>query len=294
VDNIVVAIGQFEYHSADGGDCWNRTLRQIPAKYSPVVRRAIEPVGLPRVADGFCWDYVTILPSGFGVVAGHKYTDLTHSTADAFATLDNGRNWQRLDPRRSTSLVTKIMHGLLAGGPTWPVERFESLVVPTPDSAALAWSDPGLFEDGAKSHVIATSDRGGNWSYYCLGDTNAYLGNDYEGRLLTLNDGFFVESLNGGKSWHRRGFTLEWPESYDKKRTALLRHLVFTSPGVGLALVVHWPRHWTRENQPDVGFVMTTDNGNRWHHLCVFSGPDIGDVNERHMLGLRVIDSNIQ
>ncbi len=290
MNQIAVAIGQFEYHSADGGDNWNRTLRQIPAKYSPVVRGVIEPSILPHVADGFCWDYIAILPSGFGVVAGHKSADLTHSIADAFTTLDHGRIWQRLEPRRSMSLVTKIMHGLLAGGPMWPVERFDSLVLPNPGSAALAWSDPGLFEDGAKSHVITTADHARTWSYYCLGETVAYLGNDYEGTFLVSNDGFFIESSDGGKSWHRREFTLQWPEAYEGRCTALLRHLLFTSPGIGFALVVHWPRQWTRDIPLDVGLVKTTDNGNHWRHRCVFNGPDIGDVNERHMLGLRVFD----
>ena len=37
-----------------------------------------------------------------------------------------------------------------------------------------------------------------------------------------------------------------------------------------------------------VGLLQSTDGGTHWRHVHVFDGPDLGDVNERHMLTLDV------
>ena len=96
-----------------------------------------------------------MLPSSFGVAAGHNYLDHTHSIAEVFITTDGGMHWQRRDPSAGVSSIRKaIQEGSL--------ERFESLVVPTRRSFALAWSDPWLF-DVPQSHVISTTDQGDSW-----------------------------------------------------------------------------------------------------------------------------------
>src|SRR5262245_49578558 len=123
----------------------------------------------------------------------------------------------------------------------------------------------------------------GAWGY-----TNPYLGFDYDGRLLALNAGYYMESLDGGNSWKKVHFEVDWPEGYDKKRVALIRCLTFTQAKVGYGLIVHWPLDSTGGPPPTVGLITTIDNGMRWKHLHVFDGPNVGDINERHILDLRV------
>jgi hypothetical protein len=170
---------------------------------------------------------------------------------------------------------------------SWPVERFASLALPSASAIALAWEDPWLHE-GSQSHVIRSQDGGESWEYHCLGYTNPYLGLDYAGRLLALNAGYYMESRAGGHSWKKSHFQVDWPEQYNKKRVALIRCLVFTKADVGYGLIVHWPLDSIGEAPPAVGLVATTDNGLRWKHLHVFDGPNVGDINERHVLDLCV------
>jgi len=158
--------------------------------------------------------------------------------------------------------------------------------LPSTGVIVLAWEDPWIY-DGAKTHVICSKDCGESWEYRSLDYTNPYLGMDYAGRLLALNDGFYMESADGGHSWNKSDFEVEWPDGYDKKRVALIRSLTFIEADVGYGLVVHWPLH-SIPYVPAVGLVTTTDNGVRWKHLHVFDGPNVGDINERHVLDLRV------
>jgi hypothetical protein len=227
-------------------------------------------------------------PSGFGVAVGHENVDRLRSAANLFVTKDRGGHWRQQDPNNSLGLLRRAVQAVCLSGPSWPIEQFASLAAPTPDCLALAWSDPGLFEDGAESHVVCTTDQATSWKYHCLGDSNPYLATDKAGRLLALNDSFFLESIDSGTSWARRDFDMVWPENYHQSRVALLRHVTLTDLEIGYALVVHWPLEWTRNVQPKIGLVWTTDNGRRWSHLHVFDGPDVGDVNERHITSLRV------
>ena len=282
---LMIATGQYEYLSNDDGVSWGRSLRVIPPKYSPVVRGSIDLSCLPPQGGNFRWDFVTLLVSGFGAATGHESFDLLKSVARLFITKDGGKQWREQDPRNSVSLFRKALQRLDLLGPTWPVERFESQALIAPDGAALSWSDGGW--DDQQSHVISTTDRGESWRYCGLGDTNPYLAADYDGRLLASNDGFFLQSLDNGNTWSKRSFHMDWPVDCSK-RVALLRHVTFAAPGIGYALVVHWPEPFTREMQPDVGLVKTADNGNRWSHLAKFAGPDVGDVNERHITSLKV------
>jgi len=169
---------------------------------------------------------------------------------------------------------------------SWPVEEFTSLVLVQPDTVVLSWEDPWIYE-GAKSHVIYSRDRGESWRYHCLGYTDPTLSADHSGRLLALNDGFFLESVDGGAQWAKREFAVEWPSDHEHEKVNLLRHITFVEPNIALALVVHWQRG-TSYAPAKVGLLHTTDNGTHWRHVHVFDGPDIGDVNERHMLTLHV------
>jgi hypothetical protein len=133
--------------------------------------------------------------------------------------------------------------------------------------------------------VIVSRDRGESWRYLCLGSAN--LAADGSGRLLALNDGFFLESVDGGAQWAKRECSVEWPPGHRDESSNLLRHVVFADPMSAFALLVHW-RCGTRFAPTHVGLLHTTDAGARWCHAHVFDGPDVGDVNERHMLTLEV------
>ena len=47
---------------------------------------------------------------------------------------------------------------------------------------------------------------------------------DDSGRLLAPNDGYFLESVDGGAEWSKRELTVEWPPDYQHKKVSLLRH----------------------------------------------------------------------
>ena len=96
-----------------------------------------------------------------------------------------------------------------------------------------------------------------------------------------------VWKVSTGAEWSKRELTVEWPPDYEHKKVSLLRHVVFVEPNVAFALIVHWKQEPTFA-PANVGLVRTTDNGAHWLHVNVFDGPDIGDINERHMLTLEV------
>jgi hypothetical protein len=203
---------------------------------------------LPPGPAGWSWDFVTLLPCGFGVAVGHQDAGGGARAADLFVTEDGGRLW------RQTSILRTEGWPAASGR----VGRFASLAMPTPTGIALAWEDPWLL-DGSQSHVVYSHDRGGSWGYRCLGDANPYLALDRGGRLLALNDGYYLASPDGGRTWAREYFVVAWPPGYGGARVALLRELTFTGPDLGYALVVHWRRGF--RGVPDAGLLTLTRVG---------------------------------
>lgn len=272
-----VGIGHYE-HRSDDGIIWSRHLREVLARDTPVVHGDVDLTQLPARPQAANWDFVTLHSDGLGVAVDHEKMGSTECLAGIFVTTDGGRHWVKQDPKPRLPILSSV---------SWPVEQFASLVLPSVNVIVLAWDDPWLF-DGSKSHVICSQDCGESWKYSCLGFTNPYVGSDCAGRLLALNDGYYMESRDGGHNWNKSRFEVEWPDGYDQKRVALIHCLIFTEAGVGYGLIVHWPLDSTREPRPAVGLVTTTDNGMRWKHLHVFEGPNVGDINGRHVLDLRV------
>src|SRR5262245_13195343 len=110
---ITVGIGQYSYMSADGGGNWERRLREIPGNNSPTVRGNVDLSRLFRLSKTFVWDFVTVLPSGFGIAAGRapdcgerQHED--QMRALAYATDDAGASWHELDVW-SQSFVRQIV-----------------------------------------------------------------------------------------------------------------------------------------------------------------------------------------
>ncbi len=274
---IIVGIGQHQYCSEDGGRTWSIGLREVPRKATPVLTGKVDIIRLPSRPGESYWDFVTLLPCGFGVAVDHEKID-RETLANVFVTADAGLHWEKREAKPHLPLLRR---------PSWPVERFASLAVPSPEVIALAWEDPWLFE-WPESHVICSWDQGKSWKYCHLGQSIAWLAVDFEGRLLSLGDSYYVQSRDDGRTWEKSPFELEWSEDYDGRRVALLREVTFTATAIGYALVVHWPTDSIPETSPNVGLVTTADNGMRWRHVQVFQGPNIGDVNERHILSLRV------
>ena len=272
-----VGIGQYE-HVSDDGITWSRHLREVPARTTPLVHGDMDLTQLPARPHEARWDFITLHPSGLGVAVDHEKIGSVKSVASIFVTTDGGQHWTKREAKPRLPLLRS---------PSWPVEQFASLALPSMGIIVLGWEDPWIY-DGAKSHVICSQDCGESWEYHSLGYTNPYLGMDYAGRLLALNDGFYMESVDHGHSWNKSDFEVEWPDGYDAKRVALIRSLTFIEAEVGYGLIVHWPLHSVPYIASAVGLVTTTDNGVRWKHLHVFDGPNVGDINERHVLELRV------
>ncbi len=277
---LTVSIGQYAYLSRDGGTSWVRSLREVPGRHTPIIRGDLDHSHLPPKPEGVLWDFITVLPCGFGVAVDHHTGD-DRPPASLFVTEEGRRAWRQMELR-----VNSL--GWHSTRPaSWPVGRFASLALPTPGCIALAWDDPWLF-DAPQSHVLCSPDGGVSWEYRCLGQSSPYLAHDYSGRLLALNDGYYLESPDGGRTWARRDSVVKWPAGYHHKKVALLRQVTFPAPNMGYALIVHWRHRSMNEPAPDVGLLTTCDNGNSWRHVHLFEGPNAGDVNERHVLGLRV------
>jgi hypothetical protein len=283
---LSVGIGQYVHRSVDAGATWARSLREIPGKRTPIVRGTVDLSRLPGRPREAVWDCVSVLPDGFGVAVNHEATDTNPaktgapgSRANVFRTHDGGQSWH--EHRLSVSWkLTEIMHRWT----TSPVEQFNSLVLVPPDVVVLSWEDPWLFE-GPKSHVIYSRDRGESWRYHNLGHTNPTLVADDSGRLLAPNAGYFLESVDGGAVWTKREFAVDGPSDRQPEKVHVLRQVMFVEANVAFALIVHWERGLNFV-PAKVGLVRTTDNGAHWFHVHMFDGPDIGDVNERHMLTL--------
>lgn len=283
---LSVGIGQHLHRSVDGGVTWVRSLREIPGKHTPVVRGNIDLSRLPRRPREAIWDCVSVLPNGFGVAVNHEAVDTNptdknapNKLANLFMTHDGGRTWHE----HPLDMDWKLPEILGRWTVSWPVEEFTSLVLARPDTVVLSWEDPWLHE-GAESHVIYSRDRGESWRYHGLGEANPTLTADDFGRLWVQKDGF-LESVDGGAKWSKREFTVEWPPDYQHEKVGVLRNIVFVEPNIAFALIVHWKRG-LRFAPSYVGLVRTTDDGAHWVHVHVFDGPDIGDLNERHMLTL--------
>lgn len=286
---ITVGIGQHTHHSDDGGATWVESLREIPGKHAPIVRGTVNLTRLPSRPRETVWDLVSVLPHGFGVAVNHEATGANASRqsepstlANVFRTHDGGQTWHEHELKVKWRLTGLLRRAAMS----WPVEEFTSLVLVQPDTVVLSWEDPWIY-DGARSHVIYSHDRGELWRYRCLGHTNPYLVADYSGSLLALNDGFFLESVDAGAKWAKREFAVEQPPGVQREKVNLLRHAVFVELNIALALLVHWKRGASHA-PAHVGLLHTSDNGTHWRHVHVFDGPDVGDVNERHMLTLQV------
>jgi hypothetical protein len=218
---FTVSIGQYVYISAEDGLAWNRSLREVPGRHTPVIRGEVDLSCLPPRLDGGCWDFATILPCGFGVAVGFEVLEHATRKADVFITQNGGGQWRSIRDRGARTVLSRS------------VERFESLALSSPNRIALSWDDPWSSFDGSQAHVVCSYDQGESWQYHCLGYTNPYISLDHGGRLLALNDSFFLESLDGGMTWGRRDFVVAWPQGYGHRRVALLRHMTFTEPGLG-------------------------------------------------------------
>lgn len=284
MSEIIVGIGRYAHRSVDGGSTWARSLREIPGKHTPIVRGAVELAGLPSRPPGTIWDAVSVLPDGFGIAVNHEATDADPASTNApgsqahvFGTNDGGRTWHELRLKVRWKLAQAIRRATMS----WPVEEFTSLVLPRPDTVVLSWEDPWIY-DGAKSHAIFSRDRGESWRYNWHG---CYAFSDCSGRLISLRDDFSLESSDGGEHWVKRKLEVEWPPGFQHGK--VLRHVTFIEPDVALALVVHWKRRITFD-PVHVGLFRTTDHESHWRQIHLFDGPDVGDVNERHMLTLQV------
>lgn len=283
---LSVGIGQHVHRSVDGGATWVRSLREIPGKHTPVVRGNVDLSRLPRRPRETIWDFVSVLPDGFGVAVSHEATDANPAETSApsklakvFRAHDGGRTWHEHRLNVSWKLTEIIGRWTVS----WPVEEFTSLVLVRSDAVVLSWEDPWIYED-AKSHVIYSRDRGESWRYHGLGHANPTLTADDSGRLWVQSGGF-LESVDGGAKWSKREFAVEWPSDHQHEKVNVLRHIVFVEPNIAFASIVHWKRGLSFAPS-HVGLVRTTDDGAHWFHVHVFDGPDIGDVNERHMLTL--------
>jgi hypothetical protein len=139
--------------------------------------------------------------------------------------------------------------------------------------------------DGPMSHVVFSHDGGNSWQYSLLGFSNPDLAHDFDGRLLCLNAGYYLLSDDGGDTWRKEGFEVEWPPLYQYKKVSLLRHVQFADRNLGYGLIVHWNKNTVAKA---VGLVVTTDNGHTWKHVASLPGPNFGDANSRHALSLRL------
>jgi hypothetical protein len=288
MNEIIVGIGQYAHRSLDGGSTWVRTLREIPGRHTPVVCGTVDLAELPSRPPRTIWDAVWVLPDGFGVAMNHEVTDADpaspnapSSLAHVFRTNDGGRTWHELQLNVRWKLTQAIRRATMS----WPVEEFNALVL-TPDTVVLSWEDPWIY-DGSRSHMIFSLDHGESWRYNGLGYSYAYLTSDGSGRLMTWIGDFILESSDGGKQWTKRAFTVEWSPEFRHIKANALRHVTFAEPDVAFSLFVHW-RHGGSFAPAHVGLLRTTDHGTLWREIQVFQGPDVGDVNERHMLTLQV------
>ena len=284
MSEITVGIGQYTHRSVDGGATWVKARRVIPGKHTPVVRGSVDLSNLPSRPRETVWDFVTLLSDGFGIAVNHETTGAKEPTqlAHVFRTQDGGRTWHE----HETKVKWKLTQALRRAFMSWPVEEFFSLVLSSPVTVVLGWEDPWIF-DGARSHAIYSRDRGESWRYHALGYANPFLAADASGRLLALGDGVILESVGGGPKWTRRKLTVAWPPGHQVKTEGMPRHVTFADPSSAFALIVHW-RCGPTFAPTHVGLLHSTDGGATWRHVHVFDGPDIGDVNERHMLTLEV------
>ncbi|NQT38282.1 MAG: hypothetical protein HQ581_12370 [Planctomycetes bacterium] len=158
-------------------------------------------------------------------------------------------------------------------------ERFCRLAIANPNLIALVWSveyDDVWFGYWDESHVIYSHDQGESWGLSSLGENGVTLKQDGQGRLLLMNDGYFLRSSNGRK-WSKRKFRVQWPEDYPHPRMNSLSEVTFVEGNIGYALIEHGHTHMD-DYTSDVGLLKSTDDGRSWNLLHVFPGLTAGEM----------------
>lgn len=103
---FTLGVGQYAYSSHDGGTTWAQSLREMPARVTPIVRGQMDLFRLPPRPEGYYWDFVTVLPGGFGVAVDHGSKENGSRPAEVFVTQDGGRQWRQTASSRARSSGT--------------------------------------------------------------------------------------------------------------------------------------------------------------------------------------------
>jgi len=254
------------------------------------VQGNVDLSALPAFEEAVLWDFVSADPSGFGIAVGRRRADRSDGLSDEpgiFVRPNPAAVWTRRKFQWNPSLWRE------GEAVAWPTETFKGFAMPHPNLIAMSWGE--FRELGFPfawvhvSHVIYTHDQGRSWGYTSLSDSYDLLGHDLRGNLLVSNNGYFLQSADG-REWRKRRIRVAWPKDFAHKKVNLLREVTFVEDDAAYALIVHWSIH-REDRPPDIGLLKTGDGGRHWNLLHVFPGPNVGDVNERHVLSLEVADS---
>ncbi len=270
---ITVKIGQYSYTTDSESISWIKELYEMPSKYAPVVYGPINQNQLPNI-ESRQWDYVSVLPNGFGAAAGREGNSI--QKAILFVTLDSGTKWSKKEIVIKPTLL----------GKTIEIEGFDSMAVTLDNNICLGWAEKTWPE--GKTHIINSTDQGNTWHHRTGKEGLVFLKAVDTNRIMRFDMGSISVSSDGGKTWKREKISIQWPEDYKGDKVPLLRKAQFVNHSTGYALVVHWRHNSVLNYVPDIGVLKTENAGRLWKHIAVLEGPNIGDVNGRHTLSLEI------
>lgn len=279
---LSVHIGQYTYQQSSITNFWNKSLREIPKRYTPIMKGQINLSKIPNTA-GVIWDFISILDNGFGIACNHSI-DIDNELSSLYKTDNYGESWKKVTIDPNSSLHSKLSNKEHSN---FPILRFDSAILRHPATVALLWNNPYDYDDFSTRNtttVITSTDRCLTWNYTPFENLHLCIPSQQGSPNILLSGNRVLYSLDPENHlWSKYKIRVQKHADF-KEPYQFIRHLCFTEEDQIFGLIVDWKNFKSVEG-PKVALLRSIGNLKKWEVLHLFNS-NIGDINERHMLGL--------